>query len=182
MQIPTSQLERFFTVPAAIDVTVDQDGLGYTAQLMPTLGSVDLGCEIEVKISYFELEEEDCEFEEGSKEMFVDLLTRTRDTFANMMLLGRLNVGYGGMGGLSEGDEKAFHEAMDSLPEDFFEITLEKAFAARQAMIGREVQMTEGLKTLMNVMNEEAIARGYTKEQREKMTIGDAFGLDDPKE
>jgi len=182
MQIPASQLEKFFTVPAAIDVTVDQDGLGYTAQLMPTLGSPDLGCDIEVKISYFELEEEDCEFEEGSKEMFVDLLTRIRDTFANMMLLGRLNVGYGGMGGLSEGDEKAFNEAMDSLPEDFFEITLEKAFAARQAMIDKERKFAGGLEAVLHLMNQEAMRRGYTKEQREKMTIGDAFGLDDPKE
>ena len=183
MQIPVSTLEKFFRVPAPIDVSVDADGWGgYVAQVMPTISSTDLGVEVAVKIFEFELEDEDYPFTSGSEEMFCDLLTRVRDAFANLMLLGTLNVGYGGMYGLDKEDAKNFNAAMDSLPEGFFDIDLEKAIAARQEMLKKDQQVVGGVQAILDVMNQEAMRRGYTKEQREKMTIGDAFGLDDPKE
>jgi len=190
-QIPADVLERFLTVPP-IDISVDDEDMGgYVAQIMPTLTSADLGAEIQVKIWEHELSFNDPEypdlahdgdFEPGSVEMFVELLTRTRNAFASMMLITTLNVGHSGMAGLSrEGDVETLNVAMDSLPDDFFDITLEKAIAARQKYIDDEAAFAGGLKVI-KIMNEEAMKRGYTKEQRAQMTIADAFGLDDPKE
>jgi len=186
--ISLRELEDFLTV-GVIEVTLDETGIGYEARAGGvSLTGVDLGADVCAPISCFDLrygdedDDEHAEFDAGSVEMFVELMTRVRDVLASYMLVGRMNVGIDGFGSLDEEDAKNAVEATESRREEFFEIDLYSAFAARKGLHDREAALTGGLKALLDIMREEGLRRGLNKEEREKLTIGEALGLGEEEE
>jgi type VI protein secretion system component Hcp len=180
-------LERLFATPP-LYVSVGADMMSdYAAQLDGSVfGGIDLEGSIQVQIGEHELIYEDDtsadgaregKFEPGSPAMFAELITRMRNLLASAMFCGTMRVIGEDIG---EEEQKNLAQAIDDLGEEFFEITLENALVARMEQVARDDALGEGLQRILSTMREEGIKRGLNKEERDNMTIGDAFGLGEP--
>jgi hypothetical protein len=144
------------------------------------MGYADLGGEIRVTLYEDVIEDKD-----GSgyarPEAWAELLRETRNMLARCMILGRMKV-VASEGYLLQTDEEnseSIEKAKKLLGEEFFDITFDTAMRALKERYEEEAAVRGGLRIMMNLMEEEGLRRGLNKEERGRMTIGEAFG---PKE
>jgi hypothetical protein len=140
------------------------------------MGYADLGGEIKVTLYEDVIEDKD-----GSAyarpEAWAELLRETRNMLARCMILGRMVVANEGF--LSDTDEEnseSIEKAKKLLGEGFFDITFDKAMRALKERYEEEEKVRGGLRMMIKMMEEEGLRRGLNKEEREEMTIGEAFG------
>ena len=179
MQIQINEVEALLNIGSIdFEVGADMHG-GYAARTAPTLTSADLGATIEVSIDFMELEEDDAP-EEGSVAMFKELINRTKDAIAVMGMTGTLYFRYGGLYPLDEEEQRNFIAAIDEVGyEGSVHVTIKDVVEAKAEQRARDVALGDFFRMVYTSMAEKAVAKGLTKEEREKMTLGETLDLDD---
>ena len=111
------------------------------------------------------------------EEGFEEVLAKMRRTLTHLSMVGKFyvdaNIPF---------DEAARGEAqrvIDNLSEEDRTITPADVQRVFQEDEQRAKQVSEGLTHITRIMKEECLRRGLNKEEREKLTLGEAFGSDE---
>jgi hypothetical protein len=141
------------------------------------IGHVDLGGEISVTLYDDNLAEHTEEGRPYAKpEAWAEILREMRDMLARCMILGRMEVVSGGEFTLDMDEENltSIEEAEQLLGQRFFHIDFDTVIAALRERRERQERVRRGLLRMSQLMAEEGFRRGLNREERAKMTLGEA--------